>query len=63
MRITNQMLYRGVVRRINENLSRMAHYQEQMATGQSVNRPDDPGAVARLLILQTVSGRERTVSA
>lgn len=55
MRITNQMLYRGVVRRINENLSRMAHYQEQMATGQSVNRPsDDPGAVARLLTLQTV---------
>jgi len=55
MRITNSMLHRGVVRHINKNLAGMAKAQEQMASGRVVNRPaDDPGAVARIMSLQTI---------
>lgn len=47
MRISNQMIYNGIVFDLQKSVSDMTGAQEQMGTGQKVNRPsDDPGAMS-----------------
>lgn len=54
MRITNNMLINNMKNYINNNLSRMDKYQNQMATGKKISVPsDDPIVAARALKLRT----------
>lgn len=50
MRITNRMMTDTAIKVINNNLTQLARYQQQLATGERISRPsDDPIATARLL--------------
>lgn len=54
MRITNNMLVNNMIGYINNNLSRMNKYQEQLATGKKISVPsDDPVVAARALKFRT----------
>lgn len=54
MRITNNMLINNMVGYIGNNLTRMNHYQSQLATGKRIQVPsDDPVVAARALKLRT----------
>lgn len=48
MRITNNTLVRTFLSNVNNNLNKMAKYQDQMSSGKEIRRPsDDPFAVVR----------------
>ena len=58
MRVTESMISSAYMNDLNRNLSRIARYQEQLATNKRINRPsDDPvGVISSLAVRSSMRG-------
>lgn len=54
MRVTNNMMTMNLLYNINNNLSKMSNYQDQLATGKRISKPsDDPVLASKVLARRT----------